>query len=196
VRSSSSLAAILKLTKYLPVVLTASQREIFDKVKEFVLSNRGASASVQRAARLAMPNTFPGRDRKFVTELADALHLRIAWDEYDDADQNLVTLRLPGADISEPLPTNGAKRNGDDGEWEDVDEADSEEEEESNNAVDRVLKKYETAHVAKTDEEGDFDARHDRALQEKMDQWKREYYKVRGALAALPDFGSVSSRTS
>lgn len=64
--------------------------------------------------------------------------------------------------------------NGADGsEWED--EGDDEE---SRAAVDRVLKKYEKAPVADADEEGSFDERYKRSVQEKMDEWKRGYYQV------------------
>ena len=45
--------------------------------------------------------------------------------------------------------------------------------------MDRVLKKYAKAPVHDEDEGGGFDARHDRAMEEKMDEWKRGYYKVR-----------------
>lgn len=112
-----------------------------------------------------IPNTFPARERKFITDLAGDLHLEVTWDEYDANDNNLVTLRLPGA-LSQPVPENDGE-----GEWEDVDE-------EGDKAVDRVLRKYERAPVADDDEEGDFDERHERGVQEKMDEWKRGYYKA------------------
>ena len=96
-------------------------------------------------------------------------------DEYDDYDQNLVCWRFPG-DLEEPLPENG---NGtvhdgdeDDDDWEDEDD------EESRAAVDRVLQKYEKAKVMEDDREGDFDARYEESVREKMDEWKRGYYKV------------------
>ncbi|KAF8055536.1 exonuclease II, partial [Lyophyllum atratum] len=152
------------------LVLTAPQREIFDRVKAFVMENRqAASASHARTARLAMPNDFPARERKFIEKLAEDLHLGVRWDEYDEQDVNLVTWRLPGASEDTPERTEG--ENGDD--WEDVDEED----EESRAAVDRVLKKYEKAHVAHDDEGGGFDARYERSVSEKMDEWKRAYYR-------------------
>jgi 5'-3' exoribonuclease 1 len=58
---------------------------------------------------------------------------------------------------------------------EDVDE-DEEEDEESRAAVDQELEKYDKARVHE-DEDG-FDAWYERTVKEKMDDWKREYYKV------------------
>ena len=56
--------------------------------------------------------------------------------------------------------------------WEDEDD------EESRAAVDRVLAKYEKAKVADNDQPGDFDARYEQSMIDKMDEWKRNYYKV------------------
>lgn len=132
-----------------------------------------------------MPNNFPAKDREFINKLADDLHLSVTWDEYDEQDQNLVTWRFPG-ELEELVPDdgngnsnssgNGTPREDDDeGEdeaWEDEDD------EESRAAVDRVLGKYDKAKVAEVDKEGDFDARYELSIQEKMDEWKRGYYKV------------------
>lgn len=164
-------------------VLTAPQRQIFDEVKAFVMENRAAmSTSHTRSARLTMPNTFPARERAFISTLAQELHLCLTWDEYDEDDQNLVTWRFPGASLEEPIPASrtGSDGGGDeaeegDGEWEDVDE---EEDEEANSAVDRVLQKYEKAQVMDDDADGGFDARYERSVREKMDEWKRGYYMV------------------
>ena len=62
---------------------------------------------------------------------------------------------------------------GEDSEWEDA-----EDDAESRAAVDRVLKKYEKAPVADPEAEGTFDERYERSMKEKMDEWKRGYYKV------------------
>ena len=157
--------------------MTASQRHIFDQVKAFVLERRKLSPS-QHAGQppLAMVNDFPARDRQFITHLADDLHLSVAWDEYDDEDRNLVTWRFPG-ELEEPLPENGKAEGdetaeGEDDEWEDEDD------EESRAAVDRVLNKYDKAKVMDDDKDGDFDARYALYVKEKMDEWKRGYYKV------------------
>jgi len=126
-----------------------------------------------------MPNIFPARERQFINKLAEDLHLSLTWDEYDEYDQNLVTWRFPG-ELEEPLPQGpqdsadaaDAETSGEDDEWEDEDD------EESRAAVDRVLAKYEKAKVAEEDKEGDFDARYELSVKEKMDEWKRNYYKV------------------
>lgn len=103
--------------------------------------------------------------------LAEDLHLSLAWDEYDEQDQNIVTWRFPGELDSESLPENG-DGDDDDEAWED------EEDEESKAAVDWVLNKYEKAQVMEDDKEGDFDRRYEAGIKEKMDEWKRGYYKV------------------
>lgn len=146
-------------------------------MKAFVLEHRKpGSLEHQRKSRLTMRNQFPARDRKFIQDLADDLHLSVTWDEYDEEDENLVTWRFPG-ELDEPVPENGENGKVEDGdedeEWED------EEDEESKAAVDRVLSKYEKAKVKDDDKEGDFDARYEMSIREKMDEWKRGYYKVR-----------------
>lgn len=132
-----------------------------------------------------MPNDFPARERVFITQLTADLNLHVTWDEYDDEDQNLVVFRLPnlagngqtGAEVGSD--TNGVDgrvgSDDEDDEW--VDEDSEDEDDEANEAVDRVLKKYEKAEVV-DDEEEDFDTRHERNVQEKMDEWKRGYYRV------------------
>ncbi|TFY75929.1 hypothetical protein EWM64_g8082 [Hericium alpestre] len=168
-KQSKHLKQVEQAKKRAQLVLTAEQRSIFDKVKTFVLEHRGpALARSLRDAKLALLNEFSAGERKFITDLAEDLHLDLTWDEYDDEDRNLVTFRLPGS-LEEPLPVNGDEADDDD-EWEDDDE-------EAREAVDRVLKKYEKAKVTDEAVEGDFDARYERSVQEKMDEWKQGYYK-------------------
>jgi hypothetical protein len=57
---------------------------------------------------LSMPNTFPARERKFISTLAEDLHLLVTWDEYDEDDQNIVTWQFPGA-LEQPLPEEGTE---------------------------------------------------------------------------------------
>ena len=144
-----------------------------------MVDNRQISSARERSAPLTMPNTFPAREREFISTLAEDLHLSVTWDDYDEDDQNIVTWHFPGA-LDEPLSDPGVQKNGDasgEGEWEDVDDDDGEDEE-SNEAVDRVLNKYEKAQVMDDEEGGGFDARYERSMKEKMDEWKRGYYKV------------------
>lgn len=162
------------------LVLTRPQRDIFDQVQQFVLQNRKKSTQ-QRTTTLTMPNTFPARERKFISTLAEELHLSVTWDEYDEEDQNLVTWRIPGI-LDEPSAepdverSNGGENTED--EWEDVDEED----EEGRAAVDRVLKKFDKAPVMDDEEGGGFDARHEQSINDKMAEWKRKYYKVRSRI--------------
>ncbi|PPQ66718.1 hypothetical protein CVT24_008819 [Panaeolus cyanescens] len=153
------------------LTLSKEQRVVFDKIKTFVLQSRADTPSaVAKATKLALKNDFPARDRTFITKLANDLHLSLRWDEYDEKDENVVTLRLPGASDEGEAPPEDEDDG--EGEWEDVDS-----ESESRAAVDRVLKKYERAPVSDPDAEGTFDERHDRSIKAKMDEWKRNYYQ-------------------
>jgi 5'-3' exoribonuclease 1 len=167
----SSLVPLKSRPIHLSSVLTKPQREIFDEVKAFVLENRGGP--VNRPA-LTMPNDFSARERAFVDRLAEELHLGLTWDEYDEEDVNVVTWRLPEAvEQHSTLNGNGVDENvNDEDEWEDEDD------EESHAAVDRVLQKYEKAQVMDEDADGGFDARYEQSVKLKMDEWKREYYRV------------------
>ncbi len=171
-KQSKHIKELQRAKKRNSLVLTLSQREIFDKVQRFVLQQRDASAS-GKATRLELPNNFPARDREFISSLAADLHLELAWDEYDEDDQNLVTFRSPGT--SEDPQADREEDGGDEDEdgW-----VSDEEDEEARNAVDRVLDKYRKAKVLENASE-DFDERYDQALKEKMDEWKRSYYMVR-----------------
>ena len=153
------------------LVLTLSQREIFDKVQRYVLQQRGASAS-DKAARLELLNDFPARDREFINSLAADLHLELTWDEYDVNDENIVTFSVPGT-REEPQADPEDDGEGNDDEW-----VSDKEDEEARNAVDRVLDKYRKAKVLERASE-DFDERYEQAVKEKMDEWKRSYYMVR-----------------
>lgn len=136
-----------------------------------------------------MPNTFAARERNFISTLAEDLRLRVSWDEYDEDDQNLVVLRFPGA-LEEAIPeTPPEGEEGDEEEeWEDVEEEEEEEEDaEGKAAVDRVLTKYAKAKVVNEETEGGgFDARYEAAVNGKMDEWKRGYYRVRSRRCRLP----------
>ena len=144
------------------------------------MENRTLSASHHRAARLALPNEFPARDRAFITKLSEELHLQVGWDEYEQ-DQNLVTWRLPhqaeegtgeGEEDQTIVEQDGLTSNS---EWEDEVSGDDDE---AHAAVDRVLKKYEKASVVDLDAQESFDERYERSIKEKMDEWKRGYYQV------------------
>jgi len=173
-----------------PLVLTPSQRLIFEKVHKFVLERRDAGASGKMEG-LELLNDFPARDREFINRLATDLHLELAWDDYNEDDKNIVTFSLPRPqDEPEADVVNGEE--GDEDEW-----VSEEEDEEARNAVDRVLDKYMKAKVVEHADK-DFDKRYEQALEEKMDEWKRTYYTVRldrftGSVASLTFSNRVSS---
>jgi len=176
-KQSKHIKELQRAKKRNSLVLTLSQREIFDKVQRFVLQQRGIGAS-GKTARLELLNEFPARDREFINTLGADLHLELAWDEYDENDRNIVTFRVPGAhEVPQADAENGDEANED--EW-----VSDEEDEEARNAVDRGLEKYRKSKVLEHASE-DFDDRYEQAVKEKMDGWKRSYYTVRLRLIRL-----------
>ena len=150
------------------------------------------SRSGARKDTLAMTNTFPAREREFIKRLAEDLHLDLRWDEFDKNDNNILTWRFPGLSEDESIEENLKESAASatvvdevvdcppDSEWEDVsDEDEDEDNEESNVAIDRILQKYEEAPIFDEEVDGGFEARHQRLIKEKMDEWKRGYYQVR-----------------
>lgn len=111
-----------------------------------------------------MLNTLSAGERAFLVNLAQDLHLTPSWDEYNDEDQNLVVLRLPGA-LEPPLDDEDS-------------ESDSQDETEAMAAVDHVLQKYDKAKILTENADDNFDSREEIRLQQKMDEWKRTYYWV------------------
>lgn len=125
-------------------------------------------------------NDLAAGEKRFITTLASELNLSIAWDEFDDQERNVISLYFPTPD---------AKSTGADDEegsqWEDTDDSDDIDEQESNIAIDRVLNRYMQAKTLGEDGDDDFDAREAKRLKEKMDEWKRGYYKVRSVLLSI-----------
>lgn len=113
-------------------VITKVQREIFDKIRAFVMENRNVPSDYG-AARLMMVNSFPARERVFITKLTEDLQLTVTWDESDEEDRTWVTWRFFGA--LEDEPEKGEQKDGEqDSEREDKGES---EDEERKAAVDR-----------------------------------------------------------
>lgn len=187
-KQSKHIKELQRAKKRNSLVLTLSQREIFDKVQRFVLQQRGVGAS-GKMARLELVNEFPARDREFINTLGVDLHLELAWDEYDENDRNIVTFRVPGAH-EEPQVGAEDGDGGNEDEW-----VSEEEDEEARNAVDRVLDKYRKAKVLEHASE-DFDERYERVVKERMDDWKRTYYMVRLNLIRLGGVSDVWLRRS
>jgi 5'-3' exoribonuclease 1 len=132
---------------------------MFELIQSFVLQSRGQKKpmsngqDVEGVTKLSFVNSFPARDRTFLTKIAGELNLVLTWDEYDEDDQNLAVLRIPSGDDSD-----------DDGG------------EVGRSAIDRVLNKYQKTKIL--EDEGDSEERYEAALKARMDNWKREYYKV------------------
>jgi 5'-3' exoribonuclease 1 len=164
--------------------MTKKQRALFNKVKTFV---KTALAQPSSEAKLEFVNDFPARDRRFLQDLGDALHLEIAWDEADEYGQSLVVLRPappshPPAQESSATNGQACSDSGEEDEW--SDEEDSEPELESKLAVERVLEKYQRAKIV-DDIVEDFEESYDTKLQAKLDEWKHDYYKVSFPLPSM-----------
>jgi hypothetical protein len=54
----------------------------------------------------------------------------------------------------------------------------SSDDDEANAAVDRATKKYVKDSAVNLDAQGSFDERYERSVKDKMDEWKRGYYRV------------------
>jgi 5'-3' exoribonuclease 1 len=130
------------------LVVTTLQKKVWEKVKKFV---------TQRPAQpLDLDSKLPAADRKFVQELADSLHLE--WRTVED-DHGIRHMQ-----ISFP-----PKLTGDD-------ETDEDEDEESELAVLRVVKQYDSASVIDVSKE-EAKAEMDRQYEVKFLEWKDNYYK-------------------
>lgn len=143
-------------------MISKEQKRIFHLVKAFVLEN---IPNVSPNARLALPSTLPARDRLFLTDLADELHLTISYDEFDEANFSIIVLSFD-EDVLElaRLEEDDSESSDADPEWVD--------------AIHRVLKKYGKAHVTKDLDEAEIEDSHAKQLDLKMTSWKKEYYKV------------------
>jgi 5'-3' exoribonuclease 1 len=160
------------------LVLTKDQRAMFDKVEAFVTDLMKVNSG--DADKLQFVNNLPARDRTFIQDLADALHVDLLWDEVDEYGQGLVVI-APGMlaakkrDEDSPVPTREPVS----------DEEDSGSEEESSDddaegkiAVQRVLEKYRKAKVVENIDE-DAQKGYDTLLHERLDEWKANYYKTK-----------------
>lgn len=147
------------------LVITKDQQKYLNQIKAFVSEHQSKPSPSQR---LTIVNQLPPRDRHFVQDLADSLHLRCTWDEEDDIGQPLIVISF---DVDESSP---ASKDGDaeetDEEWE------SEEDPESAIAIKRIFDKYSKAKVVDNELE-DFEESFEQKISQKMAEWKRHYYK-------------------
>lgn len=142
-------------------VMTVAQKETYEKIKTFVMEVRANPQSAPRDLFLSPEVTDDDRD--FISGLCRSLSLGLSFDEYDPVGD------CPAIAISSSA-----------GLWEDDEVAAAE----SEAAITRVLKKYDGARVEGKNGEGggdaladDEDEEYERMLDQKMEQWKREYYR-------------------
>ncbi|OCK82120.1 5'-3' exoribonuclease 1, partial [Lepidopterella palustris CBS 459.81] len=135
------------------LVLSSEQKEIFKKIKKFV--NKRLATS--HANPCDLPTTLPARDRKFVEDLADSLHLQWKTVENDQGERHL-QLSFP--------PRLGVQEDDDEEESEDA---------ESQNALLRVLQRYENAKVVDMSPE-EAQTAMEKKYEEKFQAWKNQHY--------------------
>lgn len=148
-----------------PTVLTKEQRRLFDLVRTFVNDNLTA---LSPNARLELPATLAARDRRFLSDLGEALRLELTYDEFDADGHAIIVLSFDEEMLAMARE-------------ESAEEETKEGEAEWQKAIGRVLRKYEKAETAKDFDEHEWEAEHAKVLEEKMATWKNDYYRVRRA---------------
>lgn len=134
--------------------MTSPQKDIYKQVKKYVNSRSGDSSDPKIS--LDLPTSLNARDRKFVQEMAEDLHLQWKTIETSDGDRHL-QLDFPGK-------FDGGEDN------EDV------EDEEASIALLRVLKRYDSAKVVDVTAE-EVQEQKDKQYEEKFQGWKNKYYE-------------------
>ncbi|KAM5481394.1 exonuclease II Exo2 [Microsporum canis] len=135
------------------LTVTPAQKHIFNRIKKYV-THRPMDES-GHPVPLDLSPSLPAKDRKFVEQLADSLHLK--WSSVlDNHDERFLRLQLPV--------------NSDD------DDDDDDDDGESQIAILRVLKKYENAKVQETTAE-DAQLTAEKKYEKKFQEWKDKYYK-------------------
>lgn len=132
------------------LALTPQQKGLYKKIKKWV-SDRFVLKGTES---IDLPATLPASDRAFVEALAKSLGVEVYTPEDVDGNRHL-RLFLSREAFS-----------------------DTEEEEESRVALERVFKRYDKAPVIEMETE-DQQAELERRYQEKFLEWRDEYYKVR-----------------
>lgn len=139
------------------LVISSEQKELFKNIKKFV--NKRLVTSDSASVPYDLPSALPARDRKFVEELADSLHLQWKTVENDQGERH-IQLSFPPK-----LAT------------EDEDEEESEDEE-SQNALLRVLQRYKNAKVVDISPE-EAQTAMDKKYEEMFLAWKNQHYETK-----------------
>lgn len=136
------------------LVVTTGQKKLLSKIKGWI----GTYLDTKNQTPYDLPVSLKAEDRKFVQELADALHIN--WKTVQDGEGNRhLQLAFPPKLVE-------------DGEEDDEDDDD----EEAQKAIARVLLKYEDAKVVDISAD-DAQAAMEKKYEEKFEAWKDEYYK-------------------
>ncbi|OAX79226.1 hypothetical protein ACJ72_06455 [Emergomyces africanus] len=140
--------------------ISPTQKHIFSRIKKYV-THRPVNDEGQPVP-LDLSSNLPARDRKFVEQLADDLHL--AWttvsNEHGD---RFLRVQLPSKET-------GSSGN--------ADEDDDGDDEEGQIAFVRVMKRYENAKVKETTAEEAQQAA-EQKYELKFQEWKNNYYKAK-----------------
>ncbi|MCJ1446649.1 MAG: hypothetical protein MMC23_007155 [Stictis urceolatum] len=135
-----------------PLTVSTAQKELFKEVKKYVNNRPDGGASKP----LDLSSQLPARDRKFLQDLADDLHLQWKTVENESGERHM-QLAFPDKDIA------------------DADDEDDDDEE-AQLALLRVMKRYDNAKVVDVSaEQVKEDA--NQLYEKKFQGWKEKYYK-------------------
>jgi len=132
-----------------PLTMAPEQKLIYLDIRTYVNNKPGDGKYVP----LNLSSTLPARDRKFVEDLANTLHLQ--WKTVDDGDgERHLQLIFPPA----------------------LDDDEDSEDEEAFLALKRVLKRYDNAQIIELTKE-DVREQAEKKYEQKFQVWKDKYYK-------------------
>ena len=137
-----------------PLSMSSPQKDLFKKVKKYV-SIRTNDPSIPKTS-FELPTSLNARDRRFIQELAEDLHLQCKSVANGEGEKHL-QLDFPGN-------LQGDEDN------EDV------EDEEASIALLRVIKRYDNAKIVDVTAE-EVQEQVDKKYEEKFQTWKNKYYK-------------------
>ncbi|EPQ31496.1 uncharacterized protein PFL1_00831 [Pseudozyma flocculosa PF-1] len=176
------------------LVITKTQRQLFDRVHEFIMAKRLDPAGA--ASELHLAADLPAKDRRFLEDLASSLKLRISFNKTGTqdtvTDKPRISLAFPvlddETDDDDDNDDDDDDDNDDDNEDQTEETGGSTSEEQRKNiqrrpseadvAVDRVLHRYLKAKVDDYEDDGsNGDEELQKKLDEKMRTWKKDYYR-------------------
>ncbi|KAL1302970.1 hypothetical protein AAFC00_003287 [Neodothiora populina] len=135
------------------VIMTTPQKDIYTQVRQYV-TNRPAEADQQP---LVLPAGLPARDRKFVEELAESLHMQWKSVVDDEGERHLELSLFPRAEH---------------------DDSDDDQDEEAHSALLRVIKRFDKAQIVDMSAE-EAQSKMEQKYEEKFNAWKNEHYMTK-----------------